>query len=114
MLKTLWFAFCIVSIRFWRWFKPVAFVLVAVWLFISTYMGGKFDEICVEGRLSAEQARVLSEMEWGHCPSYRNGNCVAEANDRVFVGQCSEFTKFLWRPDKWGRALRTGELPWQY
>ena len=98
----------------WRWMKPVLFFLLIIWAVITFYLGSAVDEVCVEGRLSAEQARVLSSMEWGHCPSYRNGNCVAEENDRVWVGQCSEFSKFLWRPGKWVRSLKSGEFPWQY
>ena len=88
--------------------------LVLVWAFITYYADSRFDAICIEGRLSAEQAEVINDMEWGHCPSYRHGKCEAKENHRVFVGQCSEFTKFLWRPKKWVRTFKSGEFPWQY
>jgi len=97
-----------------RGLKVVIIFLFFIWLAISIVVGDKFDEVCVEGQISAEQAEVINNLEWKRCPTYRNGTCVAEAGDRVLVGQCSEFFKFVWRPDKWGRAIRTGKFPWQY
>jgi len=83
--------------------KHALIILVVVWVSISFYIGGKFDEICIEGRLSSEQAHVVNLLHWGRCPTYRDGECVAEANDRVLVGECSEFFKTLWSPSKWAR-----------
>ena len=97
-----------------RFFLHITLFLVLVWASITYVISEPFDEICMEGVLSAEQAQVLNLMKWGHCPSYRNGECRAEENDRVFVGQCSEASKFLWRPKKWLRVLQGGDFPWQY
>ncbi len=92
--------------------KHAMILLVLVWAFVALYGGHKSDELCVEGRLSAAQARVINSMEWEHCPNYRNGECRAEKNDRVMAGQCSEFMKFLWKPKRWARAIDTGRSPW--
>jgi hypothetical protein len=114
MWYTLRMVLAILALRFLRWMKPVLFFLLIVWAILAFGGGKAFDSVCIEGRLSAEQARVLSSMEWGHCPSYRNGSCVAEENDRVFVGQCSEASKFLTQPRKWIKSMKSGEFPWQY
>lgn len=97
-----------------RFAKHTAILLALAWTAITLGVGAEFDRVCVEGRLSAEQARALNAGTWGHCPSYRDEDCVAKEKDRVFVGECSEFFKFLWQPNKWWPAIRTGEFPWQY
>ncbi len=87
--------------------KHVMILLALVWAFTALYGGRKSDKLCVEGRLSAAQARIINSMEWEHCPNYRNGECRAEKNDRVMVGQCSETLKFLWKPKKWIPAFQS-------
>lgn len=118
MLETLWTAFRILCVRFYRWgkrfVKNVLLFLVLVWFAIVYGIDSRFDETCIEGRLSAEQAEAINSLEWDKCPSYRNGECRAEWNDRVFVGQCSEASKFLWRPHKWIQVLDGATPPWEY
>lgn len=97
-----------------REFKIAFIIMAVIWASIALGIGTKFDTVCVEGRLSESQAQALNQLEWDHCPSYREGNCEAEVNDRVFVGQCSEFLKVVWKPKKWYRVVRDQELPWNY
>lgn len=98
-----------------RFLKHILIFLVLIWAIITFGAGQEFDKICIEGRLSAEQAAVINDVDWGYCPVNRLGMlCKAAENDRVFIGQCSEFFKFLWRPSKWVRSFQSGEYPWQY
>jgi len=99
---------------FVRWIKTSLVLLLIIWVAISFSVGSRFDAVCVEGRISAAQAEALNSLEWDKCPSYRNGECAAEWNDRVLVGQCSEFFKFLWKPHKWLKVLDGGSFPWKY
>ena len=112
MLSTLRFVLTIVALRILRWFKPVLAFMVILWALVAFSVGERFDDKCIEGRLSHNQAVAVNVLHWGYCP--HEEGCAAEANDRVFVGQCSEFFKFLWRPTKWVRSLKSGEFPWQY
>ena len=84
-----------------RFLKHVLIMLAVLWVGISFYIGGKFDEICIEGRLSSEQAEVINLLHWGKCPKYRHDECMAEAGDRVLVGECSKFFKTIWNPSRW-------------
>jgi hypothetical protein len=68
-------------------------LLLFVWLNIVLWGGRYFDSICVEGRLGVEQAETLNNIQWGKCPTYRNGNCKAEKNDRVLKHYCSSFSR---------------------
>jgi hypothetical protein len=63
--------------------------LLFVWLNIVLWGGRYFDSVCIEGRLSAEQAATLSGAEWNKCL----GNCTAEKNDRVLKHYCSSFSR---------------------
>jgi hypothetical protein len=69
-----------------------AITIFILWASIMT-LGGWFDSICVEGRLSEEQANALNEMDWEKCPSYRRGACLAEAGDRIIIRECSELSR---------------------
>jgi hypothetical protein len=69
-------------------------LLLFIWINIVLWGGRYFDQSCIEGRVSAEQAEVLNGKEWGKCPFYRSP-CVAEENDRVLKHQCSEFSRHL-------------------
>ena len=75
-------------------FGKVLIILAAVWLIIFSF-GKEFDKICIEGRLSAAQAEAVSQMDWGKCPKYNNGECQAVERDRIFKGECSEFFRTL-------------------
>jgi len=97
-----------------RFLKHAGIFLVLIWAAITLGVGAEFDKICIEGRISAEQAVMLNATDWGRCPNYRDGECEAAERDRVLSGECSEFFKFLWRPSKWWPAFDEGEFPWQY
>jgi len=114
MIKTLFTAVKILWLRTGRLLKAAILLLFLMWAAITVYVGAVFDETCIEGRISAEQATMLNATDWERCPKYRMGECKAAKNDRVLVGQCSEFFKFLWRPSKWWPAIREWEFPWQY
>jgi hypothetical protein len=88
-----------------RFIKHVGIFLLLTWATIAFFVGPKFDEVCIEGRLSSEQAEVVNLLHWGKCPNYRDGECTAEANDRVLVKECSNFFKILWKPSKWWSAI---------
>jgi hypothetical protein len=76
-----------------RFLIHAAVTLFILWAGVMM-SGGYFDSICVEGRLSAEQAEVLNQMDWEKCPSYRQGSgCLAEAGDRVIIRECSELSR---------------------
>ncbi len=84
-----------------RFLKHVGIILILMWAAITFFVGDRFDEICIEGRISTEQAEMINTSHWYKCPKYREGECVAEENDRVLARECSEFFKLLWRPGKW-------------
>jgi len=69
-------------------------LLLFIWLNIVLWGGRYFDSVCIEGRLSAEQAETINNEQWGKCPSLY-GNCEAEENDRVLRYACSEFSRNL-------------------
>lgn len=75
-----------------RFFLHAALTLLLLWATIM-FTGGWFDSLCVEGRLSAEQAEALNQMDWEKCPGYRQDVCLAEAGDRVVVRECSELSR---------------------
>ena len=93
-----------------RFFKHTFILLALVWAVTALGAGEKFDEACVIGRVSADQAVALNTTPWGHCP--HNDGCEAAESDRVFSRKCSELLKFTWKPEKWIKAFRTGEPPW--
>ncbi len=97
-----------------RFLRHAVILLLLAWTVITLGVGFEFDKVCIEGRLSAEQAVMLNATDWGRCPDYRNGECEAAEKDRVFAGECSEFFKFLWRPSKWWPAFKVWKFPWQY
>lgn len=97
-----------------RFLKHIGIFLVLIWVTITLGAGFEFDKVCIEGRLSAEQAVVINATDWGWCPPDRNDECEAAERDRVFTGECSEFFKFLWRPHKWWPAIKVWKFPWQY
>jgi len=70
-------------------------LLLFVWLNVVLWGGAYFDNVCIEGRLSAEQAEAINSEEWGKCPSYRDGDCKAEEKDRVLKHFCSKFSRKL-------------------
>ncbi len=80
-----------------QFLKHAGITILIIFIFICA-IGSTFDSICIEGRIGPEQVKALEGVEWGHCPSYRNGECEAEVDDRVFVGECSETSRsiFLW------------------
>ena len=84
----------------WAWIGGGLLLLVGVWLAVTIHFGGKFDSICVEGRLSQAQATAINSLPWGKCPNYRDGRCEAQVDDRILVRECSEFSRsiFYWRP----------------
>lgn len=88
--------------------KHAGITLLIIFVAICA-IGPHFDAICVEGRIGPEQVEALEGVEWGHCPSYRNGECEVEVDDRVFVGECSEASRsvFLWwkKVVKWFKRL---------
>ena len=67
-------------------------LLLFIWLNIVLWGGRYFDSVCIEGRLSGEQAETINSAEWGKCPSL---NCEAEKNDRVLRYACSAFSRNL-------------------
>ena len=97
-----------------RFLKHTGILLALVWVVITLGVGSEFDRICIEGRLSSEQAVMLNASDWGRCPNYRDNMCEAEERDRVLAGECSEFFKFLWRPSEWWPAIKVWKFPWQY
>jgi len=64
-------------------------LLLFVWLNVVLWGGRYFDSVCIEGRLSAEQATAISSAEWSKC----SGDCQAEKNDRVLKHYCSSFSR---------------------
>ena len=73
-------------------------IVIILLLLLGTYLIGPiFDKICIEGRLSQEQAKAINELKWEKCPSYRK-ECRAELNDRIIKRKCSEFSRriFYW------------------
>ena len=72
--------------------KIAGAVLLGTWL-VLWLMGGAIDRLCVEGQLSQAQAAAINNLEWEKCPKYRQGECLAEAGDRVINKQCSKFSK---------------------
>ncbi|KKM13264.1 hypothetical protein LCGC14_1718040 [marine sediment metagenome] len=98
-----------------RFLKHIVIFLALIWVVITLGVGYEFDKICIEGRLSAEQAVMINDTAWGWCPVNRLGMlCEAAEGDRVLAGECSEFFKFLWRPNKWWPAIKVWKFPWQY
>ena len=72
----------------WMFFGQLA-LLLFVWLNIVLWGGRYFDSICIEGRLSVDQANIVSSAEWNKCV----GDCTAEENDRVLKHHCSSFSR---------------------
>lgn len=72
--------------------------LIVLVYFVGCVIGPAFDKACVEGRISQEQAEAINELEWEKCPSYNEGECRAEVNDRVIKRECSELSRkfFYW------------------
>jgi hypothetical protein len=64
-------------------------LLLFVWLNIVLWGGRYFDSVCIEGRLSADQANIITVSKWNKC----TGDCVAEENDRVLKHYCSSFSR---------------------
>jgi hypothetical protein len=81
-------------------------LLLFIWFNIVLWGGSYFDSICVEGRLSTEQAETLNNVQWGKCPTYRNGDCEAEENDRILKHYCSSFLRDLFLLDTTKRIRR--------
>lgn len=75
------------------------FVLFTALLFGGLVVSGPYiDSICVEGRLSTEQAEAINHFAWKKCPKYRDGVCRAKKKDRILLRECSEFSrKILFR-----------------
>lgn len=70
------------------------FILFTFLLFCFLAIAGPYiDSVCTEGRISREQAAAINELEWKHCPSYRNGECEAGTKDRILVRECAEFSR---------------------
>ncbi len=82
-------------------------LLLFIWLSIVLWGGRYFDSVCIEGRLSGEQAEVINHAEWGKCPRAR---CEVEKNDRVLKHYCSSFTRNLFLFDV-APALKFRYLP---
>jgi hypothetical protein len=81
-----------------KWIIVGQFGLVLfVWLNIVLWGGRYFDSVCIEGRLSAEQAETVNLTEWGKCPKAQREatGCEAEKNDRVLKHFCSSFSRNL-------------------
>ena len=76
----------------WMFFGQLG-LLLFVWLNIVLWGGRYFDSVCIEGRLSVEQTEIINSAKWGKCPSYQDGNCEAERNDRVLKHYCSSFSR---------------------
>ena len=77
-----------------RIIKRLLFAVVIVWVLIV--VGGRaFDQVCIEGRLSEEQSKIINVWEWDKCPKYNQPECRAEAGDRVLRRECSEFSRAL-------------------
>ena len=72
----------------WMFFGQLGLVLF-VWLNIVLWGGRYFDSVCIEGRLSVDQANIVSSAEWNKCL----GDCKAEENDRVLKHYCSSFSR---------------------
>ena len=85
-------------------------LLLFIWLNIVLWGGRYFDSVCVEGRLSVEQVEALNNVQWGMCPTFRNGVCEAETNDRILKHYCSSFTRNLFLFDAMKRIRRAFEL----
>ena len=82
-----------------RYLKRSLLALIVLWAIVV--IGGRaFDQFCIEGRLSDEQSRVINIWDWGKCPSYKQGDCKAEAGDRVLRRECSEFSRTLFLQQK--------------
>ncbi len=71
-----------------------------LWLGISL-IGGKIDEICVEGKFSAVQAEAVNSLPWGKCPGYRNGDCRVKEGDRMLAKECSELSRSFFLRNLW-------------
>ena len=85
--------------------KHAAFTIAFIFIAIC-YIGPHFDEVCVEGKIGPEQVKALEGVPWGHCPSYRHGECRVNVDDRVIIMECSEASRstFLWwkkLPKQW-------------
>ena len=75
-------------------------LLVTIALTLGCSVGDAIDKLCIKGRISAEQAKLLSQTKWQHTPTYctsRNGRSDCEPNeyDRVLSANCSEALKSL-------------------
>ena len=87
----------------WMALGQLALILV-LWINTTLWLGSYVDSICVEGKLSAEQASLINGLEWGKCPKYRQrqnkrgsiDSCQVEVRDRVITRECSEAMKSLW------------------
>ncbi len=64
-------------------------LLLFIWLNIVLWGGRYFDSVCIEGRLSVEQAEIINSVKWDKC----SGDCQAEKNDRVLKHYCSSFSR---------------------
>lgn len=65
--------------------------IVLIWVVIN-FIGPHFDDYCIRGKLSFEQARYLTfESEW------EAGGPEALPDDRVLRRECSEFSRRIFR-----------------
>ena len=78
--------------------KYAAFTILVLWLGI-VLAGRQIDILCIEGRVSAEQAEAVNSTPWSKCPKYRNGDCRVEEGDRILVRECSELSKSIFLQD---------------
>lgn len=83
-----------------RLLKTLVVGLLFIWLVI-VLLGGKIDEICVEGKFSAVQAEAVNSLPWGKCPGYRDGNCQVEEGDRMLARECSELSRSFFLRNLW-------------
>jgi hypothetical protein len=81
-----------------KFFLHAAITLFLLWLSI-VLLGPKIDEICVEGRLSAEQAEAVTSLKWNKCPKYRVNGCKVEEDDRILAASCSKFSRMIFLRD---------------